>query len=137
MTAQRPPDGPPDRPYELSLDADETGTVLGALGWVLGALEIMKDRGHADGDEQYHDLLAEVRPHIERLLDRVARTRSGSPAGAPSEALEPAVEAAYARVRTAFETWIELTAVDTMEAAIGQRMAGAIERGEIEPPPAD
>ena len=121
---------PADRGYELALDAAETGTLLGALGWVLGALEIMKDRGHAGGEEQYHDLLEELRPHVERLLDLVGRAR----AGAASQELEPAVEEAYAGVRGAFEAWIELTAVDTMEAAIGQRIADAVDRGEVELP---
>lgn len=47
---------PRSRALSLELDGEGAGTALGAIAWVLGALEIMKDRGHAEGDEEFHDL---------------------------------------------------------------------------------
>jgi hypothetical protein len=44
---------------------------------------------------------------------------------------EQVVEDAYAEVRRAFETWIQLTATDTLSAAVGHRLeAAAGETGE-------
>lgn len=63
-----------------------------------------------------HDLLV---PRLERLLERVVQTRRGAAATAD---LDAETEAAYAAIREAFETWIQLTAVDTLSAAVAQRL---------------
>ena len=130
MSAPRGGEGPPSgaggeggRPYALALDADRLGTLLGAIAWVLGALEIMRDRGHAEASEEPHELERTLAPRLEALLADLAAARQaveGGPAGAePGER----VEAAYARVRGAFERWIALTASDTASVAVGQRLA--------------
>ncbi|MSQ36334.1 MAG: hypothetical protein EXR63_04230 [Dehalococcoidia bacterium] len=105
------------RPYAIRLDAEACGALLGALTWALGALAILRDRGHAMGDERghgYHDQLA---PALERLISEVGGVRAA--AGA-DPAREAAVEAAYAQLREAFEAWIQLTAADTAAVAIAQ-----------------
>src|SRR5690349_6306046 len=104
MTAQRQ-----SRPYALRVDAEGCGTLLGALTWVLGALAILEDRGHASGDEALHDLADRLTPQLERLLRDLGGTRAA--AGNDPE-LEAQVEDAYTRVREAFETWIQVTAAD-------------------------
>ena len=111
------------RPYALALDADRLGTLLGAIAWVLGALEIMRDRGHAEASEELHGLQQSLAPRLEALLGDLAAARGaveGGPAGAGHG---ERVEASYARVREAFERWIALTASDTASVAIGQRLA--------------
>jgi hypothetical protein len=40
---------------------------------------------------------------------------------AQDEALDAEVERAYAAIRDAFEQWIQITAADTVEAALGHR----------------
>jgi hypothetical protein len=112
MTSNRRPH------YALRLDADGCGTMLGALAWVMGALEILKDRGHAVGDEQWHELSDDLTPRLERLLQSIAGARM---AVASEPEMETDVEAAYARIRDAFERWIEVTAADTVDAALGFR----------------
>lgn len=116
------------QPYQITLDADDCGTVLGALAWVLGAIEIMKDRGHAEGDESFHELADELSPRLTALLAKLAQARAkvegdadGASQGVSSQ--RASVEEAYTRVRSAFETWIQLTALDTTEIAIEQRLA--------------
>ena len=104
--------------YALRLDAEACGTVLGTLAWVMGALEIMKDRGHASGDERWHELSDELMPQLERLVSEIAGARM---AGAADEQRDAEVEQAYARIREAFEQWIQITAADTVEAALEQR----------------
>ena len=113
---------PPERPYALQLDATGLGTVLGSLAWVLGALEIMRDRGHAEGSEELHDLLEGLAPRLEALLADLAQARSAVERESDSE---PGlrVEESYTHVREAFERWIQLTAADTTSVAIGQRLA--------------
>lgn len=120
----------PRRPFELALTADELGTALGTVAWVLGALEIMKDRGHAQEDETYHDLLERLSPQVERLLERLGASQSA----VNDERQHTAVERSYSAIREAFEAWVELTAVDTVQVAIGQRLAAAVEGGVIELP---
>ena len=128
MTAGRAPSGPgqdpqpPERPYALQLTADGVGTLLGAIAWVLGALEIMRDRGHAEGDEALHELQAAVGPRLEALLADLAQARAAVERD-PAAELGQRVEEAYTQVREAFERWIQLTAVDTTSVAIGQRLA--------------
>ena len=104
--------------YALRLDAEACGTVLGTLAWVMGALEIMKDRGHASGDERWHELSDELMPRLERLVSEIAGARIAARDDAD---LDAAVEAAYGRIRDAFEQWIQVTAADTVEAALGHR----------------
>lgn len=98
---------------------EELGTLLGSLAWVMGALQIMLDRGHADADEEFHDLHDLLAPRLARLVDRVTTARQ---AARSSPELESEVEAAYTAIRQAFEAWIELTAVDTLSAAVAQRL---------------
>lgn len=112
MTEQRKPR------YALRLDAEACGTVLGTLAWVMGGLEIMKDRGHASGDERLHELSDELMPRLERLVSEIAGARMAASADAD---LDAQVEAAYGRIRDAFEQWIQITAADTVEAALGHR----------------
>jgi hypothetical protein len=109
----------PRRPrYAVRLDAEACGTVLGTLAWVMGGLEIMKDRGHASGDERWHELSDELMPRLERLVQEIAGARM---AAAAEPELDAEVEAAYGRIRDAFEQWIQITAADTVEAALGHR----------------
>ena len=121
----------PERPYALQLDAERLGTLLGAVAWVLGALEIMRDRGHAEASEELHDLQEQIAPRLERLLADVAAARSAVERSAveraPDSALAGDVEAAYTQVREAFERWIQLTASDTASVAIGQRLAAIVD----------
>jgi hypothetical protein len=117
----QPPE-PPERPYALQLDPGGLGTLLGAVAWVLGALEIMRDRGHAEASEELHELQEQLAPRLERLLADVAAAR-GAVEREPDSELGARVEAAYAQVRGAFERWIRLTATDTASVAIGQRLA--------------
>lgn len=112
MTSNRRPH------YALRLDADSCGTMLGTLAWVMGALEILKDRGHAVGDERWHELSDDLNPRLERLVQSIAGARMAVAAGPE---MESEVEAAYGRIRDAFERWIEVTAADTVDAAMGFR----------------
>jgi len=121
----------------LALGPEEAGTVLGTLAWVMGALEIMKDRGHAEGDEEFHDLYDLLTPRLNRVVALFAGGRVGL---GPDEPVQGAIDEAYADVRAAFERWIELTASDTAQVAIGQRLAAALDAaddGELEADPSD
>lgn len=135
MTQAPPPPGPPpsgpppERQYALQLHAEGMGTLLGAIAWVLGALAIMRDRGHAEGDEELHELQESLEPRLEALLNDLAMSRGAVEGGAEAE-LGDRVEAAYTRVREAFERWIQLTAVDTTSVAIGQRLAEIADEAE-------
>lgn len=125
-----PPGGAGDRPYTLHLTAEGLGAALGTTAWVLGALEIMRDRGHAEEDERYHELLERLAPPIERLLGTIGGARALD----PDPAHLAAVDGVYGEIRAAFEAWIELTATDTAHAAIGRRLRAAAEAGEFEVP---
>ena len=46
---------------------------------------------------------------------------------------EEPVEAAYAEVRAAFEAWIQLTATDTLAAAVGARLDAGEQAGDEAP----
>ena len=118
--------GQPARPYQLRLDAERVGTLLGAVAWVLGALEIMRDRGHAEASEEFHELQEQLKPRLELMLMNVAAARQAVEDEADPE-LAQRVEAAYAQVREAFERWITLTASDTASVAIGQRLAELVD----------
>ena len=107
----------------IALDGSDAGTVLGALAWVMGALEIMKDRGHASADEEFHDLYDTLTPQLNHVVALVSGGRS---AIGPDDPLQAEIDAAYSTVREAFERWIALTASDTAEVALGQRLAAAL-----------
>ncbi len=131
---QSPPPGlpsgpPPERQYGLQLHAEGLGTLLGAIAWVLGALSIMRDRGHAEGSEELHELEEALEPRLEALLADLAQARGVVERDADTE-LGERVEDAYTRVREAFERWIQLTAVDTASVAIGQRLSEIAEESE-------
>ncbi len=114
--------GPQGRPLRLQLRRADAGTLLGALAWVLGALQIMRDRGHADDDEAFHERYDRLAPHIERLVAQLNEARRET---VTTPAFEDEIKAAYSEVREAFEAWIRLTAVDTLSAAVAQRLGGA------------
>lgn len=120
----RAPRGRRSDQIRIAVSGEDAGTLLGALAWVLGALEIMKDRGHAEADEEFHDLLEELGPALNRV---VAQVSGGRAAIGPEDPLQTEIEASFAKVRVAFERWIVLTASDTAQAAIGQRLAAALE----------
>ena len=119
---------PGDGSLRVSLTAQDAGTAIGAVAWVLGALEIMKDRGHAEADEEFHDLYESLEPQLNRLAALIAGARSTYP---PDHPIHEQIESAYTAVREAFETWIQLTASDTAQVAIGQRIAAALDEGGL------
>jgi hypothetical protein len=118
----------------FALNGHDAGTLLGALAWVLGALELMKDRGHAEADEEFHDLFDELGPALNRV---VAQVSGGRAAVGPDDPVQAEIEEAFAKVRQAFERWIVLTASDTAQVALSMRMAQQAE-GEVpsDSPPA-
>ena len=118
---------PPERPYALQLDPTEMGTLLGGVAWVMGALQIMRDRGHAEASEELHDIEEQLSPRLERLLNDLGLARGAVEGGADGGELGERVEAAYGEVRAAFERWIHLTASDTASVAIGQRLAEIVD----------
>lgn len=113
---QRP--GQP-RPYAMRLDAEQCGTLLGAVAWVMGALAILEDRGHAAGEESLHEQADALMPMLERLVSELGGVRAAAGANPEREA---DVEAAYTRVREAFESWVQVTAADTVQAALLARL---------------
>ena len=119
--------------YHVELDAEQTGSVLGALAWVLGALQIMRDRARVDDDRDLAGLHHLLTPQLERALLPFQQGRMEI----TDSRLDAAIEAAFSGVRDAFEVWIELTAADTLSAAVGQRLADAAERGELDLSPDD
>ena len=128
--------GQPARPYQVRLDAERLGTLLGSVAWVLGALQIMRDRGHAEASEELHDLQEQLTPRLEQLLNDVSVARQAAESDPDSE-LSHRVEQAYTQVREAFERWIRLTASDTASVAIGQRLAEIAAEGDAEAVEAD
>lgn len=115
------PEGRLDRaqPVRLNLRRRDAGTLLGALAWVLGALEIMRDRAAAAGDDDAIRMSQQVAPQIERLVEQLGAARNASMTRPEFEAQ---IEDAFAEVRGAFEAWIELTALDTLAAAVAKRI---------------
>jgi len=122
MTSGDPLAGPPH--LLLTLDRQETGTLLGVFAWVLGGLEIMADRAEAIGEPDLVEMKNSLTPRLESLLKTVTAARKRSPL-TPVGQMEPAAEAAYGAVRQAFEAWVELTAFDTAQAAIEKRSEDA------------
>ena len=114
------------QPIHLELQRRDAGTLLGALAWVMGALQIMRDRAHAEGEHggtEYDEIYQELTPRLERLVDQVAASREAS---ITRPEFEEGLEQAYQDVRHAFEEWIRLTAIDTLGAAV----ASHLEEGE-------
>lgn len=105
------------QPVHLELRRPDAGTLLGALAWVLGALQIMRDRGRLEGEErsEYDALYDELAPRVERLIEQLGKAREAS---MTRPEFEEGVEAAYTAMREAFEAWIQLTAFDTLGAAL-------------------
>jgi hypothetical protein len=110
------------RAYAMRLDAEQCGTMLGALTWVLGSLAILRDRGHASGEESLHELADALEPKLESLVLELGGTRAAAGINPEREAV---VDAAYASVREAFEAWVSVTASDTIAAALEHRLAQA------------
>ena len=115
------PEGRLDRaqPVRLSLSRRDAGTLLGALAWVLGALEIMRDRAATAEDDDAMRMFQQVSPKIERLVEQLSAARNASMTRPEFEAQ---IEDAFAEVRGAFEAWIEMTALDTLTAAVPKRI---------------
>ena len=122
------PEGRRDRamPVHLEVRRPEAGTLLGALAWVLGALQIMRDRGRFEDAEEFETIYQRVAPRIERLLEQVSRAREAT---MTRPEFEEGIEAAYTEVREAFEAWIRLTAIDTLGAAVAAR--GDVDLDEV------
>jgi hypothetical protein len=115
------PEGRMDRPQpvRLNLNRREAGTMIGALAWVMGALEIMRDRATAAEDDAAMQVFQQVSPKIDRLVEQLGAARRASMTRPEFEAQ---VEDAFAEVRAAFEVWIELTALDTLTAVVAKRL---------------
>jgi hypothetical protein len=120
------------QPIHLELRRNDAGTLLGAIAWVMGALQIMKDRGHAESDEEFHDLHDAITPILERLVTQITAAREVS---VTQPQFEVALDAAYTEVREAFEAWIQLTAMDTLSVAVAQRLGPDGMPEEPETPP--
>lgn len=107
------------QPVRLELPRRDAGTLLGALAWVLGALEIMRDRAVAAEDDDAMRMFQQVAPKIERLVEQLGAARNASMTRPEFEAQ---IEDAFAEVRRAFEAWIEMTALDTLTAVVTKRI---------------
>lgn len=107
------------QPVHIQFRREDVGTLLGTIGWVLGALQIMRDRGHAEHDEEFHELYDKLQPKLDRMLEQVNLARRDS---MTKPEFEEQIEAAYTDVREAFEAWIQLTATDTLSMAVATRL---------------
>ncbi|MGE3856618.1 MAG: hypothetical protein AB7G21_06655 [Dehalococcoidia bacterium] len=114
-------------PVRLQMKREDAGTLMGALAWVLGALQIMRDRGHAESDEEFHEVYDKIAPKIERLVEQLNAARRDS---MTNPEFEDQIEAAYSEVREAFEAWIQLTATDTLSMAVATRLEGIAKEAE-------
>lgn len=125
------PEGRRDRaqPVRMQFRRADAGTMLGALAWVLGALQIMRDRGHAEEDEEFHELYDQIAPKLERLVEQLNEARRST---MTQPQFEEPIEEAYAEVRNAFEAWIQLTATDTLAAAVATKIIEGDAKGETE-----
>jgi hypothetical protein len=68
-------------PIHIELQRQEAGTLLGALAWVMGAIQIMRDRAHAEGEHggtEYDQIYQELQPRLERIVERIAKSRMES-----------------------------------------------------------
>lgn len=110
------------QPVHIELRRNDAGTLLGAVAWVMGALQIMRDRGHAEGEHggtEYDKIYQQLQPRLERIVEQVAKAREAS---MTRPEFEEGVEQAYQDVRSAFEEWIRLTAIDTLGAAVASHL---------------
>jgi hypothetical protein len=114
-------------PVKLQVKREDAGTLMGALAWVLGALQIMRDRGHAEHDEEFHEVYEKIAPKIERLVELLNAARRES---MTNPEFEDQIETNYAEVRDAFEAWIQLTATDTLSMAVATRLEGIAKEAE-------
>ena len=62
----------------MRLDAEQCGTLLGSVAWVMGALAILEDRGHAAGDESLHEKADALMPKLERLVSELGGVRAAA-----------------------------------------------------------
>lgn len=94
------PEGRLDRaqPVRLDLRRREAGTLLGALAWVMGALEIMRDRATAVEDDEAMRMFQQVSPKIERLIEQLGTARRTS---MTRPEFETQIEEAFSEVRGA------------------------------------
>jgi len=110
------------QPVHLELRRPDAGTLLGSIAWVMGALQIMRDRAHAEGEHggtEYDMLYQKLQPRLERIVDQIAKSREAS---MTRPEFEEGVETAYQDIREAFEKWIQLTAIDTLGAAVASHL---------------
>jgi hypothetical protein len=110
------------QPVHLELRRADAGTLLGSIAWVMGALQIMRDRAHAEGEHggtEYDMLYQKLQPRLERIVDQIAKSREAS---MTRPEFEEGVETAYQDIREAFEKWIQLTAIDTLGAAVASHL---------------
>lgn len=110
------------QPVHLELRRPDAGTLLGSIAWVMGALQIMRDRAHAEGEHggtEYDMLYQKLQPRLERIVDQIAKSREAS---MTRPEFEEGVETAYQDIRDAFEQWIRLTAIDTLGAAVASHL---------------
>ena len=125
------PEGRRDRamPVRLQMRRADAGTLMGALAWVMGAMQIMRDRGHAEQDEEFHELYDRVAPKLERIVEQLNEARRAT---MTQPQFEEPIEEAYAEVREAFEAWIQLTATDTLSMAVATRLEGIAKDAQAE-----
>lgn len=110
------------QPIHLELRRPDAGTLLGSIAWVMGALQIMRDRAHAEGEHdgtEYDRLYQKLQPRLERIVEQVAKARETS---MTRPEFEEGIETAYQDIRDAFEQWIHLTAIDTLGAAVAAHL---------------
>ena len=110
------------QPIHLELRRPDAGTLLGSIAWVMGALQIMRDRAHAEGEHdgtEYDKLYQKLQPRLERIVEQVARAREAS---MTRPEFEEGVETAYQDIRDALKQCIHLTAIDTLGAAVAAHL---------------
>lgn len=110
------------QPVHLELRRQDAGTLLGSLAWVMGALQIMRDRAHAEGEHggtEYDILYQKLQPRLERIVEQVAKAREAS---MTRPEFEEDLDRYYQDIREAFEQWIQLTAIDTFGAAVAAHL---------------
>ena len=115
------------QPVHIQFRREDVGTLLGTIGWVLGALQIMRDRGHAEHDEEFHEVYEKLQPKLDRMLEQVNLARRES---MTKPEFEAQIETAYTEIREAFEAWIQLTATDTLSMAVATRLEGIAKETE-------
>ncbi len=117
--AGKPGKGSRAQPIRTQFARADVGTLLRALAGARGALQIMRDRGHAEDDEEFHELYDRISPKLDRLIEQLNEARRST---MTDPRFEEPIEASYAEVREAFETWIRLTATDTLALATATKV---------------